>query len=328
MTFHYAAYGLTFSSDLPIPGLTCVASTPEQVKVHFTDGLKSDVGDEANPFFFASDSTDEFGEPILRAWKLPEPFGYRLRYCDGIEFVLDEFGKEIWCSRPSNMTIEDVFVYLMGPIFGFVLRLRGQTCLHASVINIDDQAVALVGPGGSGKSTTAAAFVELGFPILTDDVAAIRLENGSCSIEPAYPHVRLWPQAVNMLYGHHEALPRLVPVGTWDKCYLNLENRPELFCTRPLLLRAVYTLETRLQEDQAPSIRPLSQAEAMLSLLANGYANNLIDRSLRAEEFRVLSSIATSIPIKSIYPHCDEGRLPELCEVIIRDVRSQRGASH
>ncbi|HTG95291.1 MAG TPA: hypothetical protein VL866_22020 [Pyrinomonadaceae bacterium] len=328
MTFHYAAYGLTFSSDLPIPGLTCVASTPEQVKVHFTDGLKSDVGDEANPFFFASDSTDEFGEPILRAWKLPEPFGYRLRYCDGIEFVLDEFGKEIWCSRPSNMTIEDVFVYLMGPIFGFVLRLRGQTCLHASVINIDDQAVALVGPGGSGKSTTAAAFVELGFPILTDDVAAIRLENGSCSIEPAYPHVRLWPQAVNMLYGHHEALPRLVPVGTWDKCYLNLENRPELFCTRPLPLRAVYTLETRLQEDQAPSIRPLSQAEAMLSLLANGYANNLIDRSLRAEEFRVLSSIATSIPIKSIYPHCDEGRLPELCEVIIRDVRSQRGASH
>jgi len=328
MTFHYAAYGLTFSSDLPIPGLTCVASTPEQVKVHFTDGLKSDVGDEANPFFFASDSTDEFGEPILRAWKLPEPFGYRLRYCDGIEFVLDEFGKEIWCSRPSNMTIEDVFVYLMGPIFGFVLRLRGQTCLHASVINIDDQAVALVGPGGSGKSTTAAAFVELGFPILTDDVAAIRLENGSCSIEPAYPHVRLWPQAVNMLYGHHEALPRLVPVGTWDKCYLNLENRPELFCTRPLLLRAVYTLETRLQEDKAPSIRPLSQAEAMLSLLANGYANNLIDRSLRAEEFRVLSSIATSIPIKSIYPHCDEGRLPELCEVIIRDVRSQRGASH
>ena len=328
MTFHYAAYGLTFSSDLPIPGLTCVASTPEQVKVHFTDGLKSDVGDEANPFFFASDSTDEFGEPILRAWKLPEPFGYRLRYCDGIEFVLDEFGKEIWCSRPSNMTIEDVFVYLMGPIFGFVLRLRGQTCLHASVINIDDQAVALVGPGGSGKSTTAAAFVELRFPILTDDVAAIRLENGSCSIEPAYPHVRLWPQAVNMLYGHHEALPRLVPVGTWDKCYLNLENRPELFCTRPLLLRAVYTLETRLQEDKAPSIRPLSQAEAMLSLLANGYANNLIDRSLRAEEFRVLSSIATSIPIKSIYPHCDEGRLPELCEVIIRDVRSQRGASH
>jgi len=120
----------------------------------------------------------------------------------------------------------------------------------------------------------------------------------------------------------------LVPVGTWDKCYLNLENRPELFCTRPLLLRAVYTLETRLQEDKAPSIRPLSQAEAMLSLLANGYANNLIDRSLRAEEFRVLSSIATSIPIKSIYPHCDEGRLPELCEVIIRDVRSQRGASH
>jgi len=327
MTFHYAAYGLTFSSDLPLPGLACLASTPEQVKVHFTDGVKSDVGDEAKPFF-ASDSADEFGKPILRAWKLWEPFGYRLRYCDGIEFVIDELGKEIWCSRPSNMTVEDVVVYLMGPIFGFVLRLRGQTCLHSSVINIDDQAVALVGPGGSGKSTTAAAFVELGFPILTDDVAAITLENGSCSIQPAYPHVRLWPQAVKMLYGHHEALPRLVPVGVWDKCYLDLENRPDLFCSRPLPLTAVYTLESRLTEEEAPSIRPMSQAEAMLSLLANGYANKLINRSLRAEEFHVLSKIAASIPIKKIFPHCDAQRLPELCEVIVRDVRSQHQPSH
>ena len=227
------------------------------------------------------------------------------------------------------MTIEDVVVYLMGPILGFVLRLRGHTCLHASVINIDDQAVALVGPGGSGKSTTAAAFVELGFPILTDDVAAITLENGSCSIQPAYPHVRLWPQAVKMLYGHHEALPRLVPVGIWDKCYLDLENRPDLFCTRPLPLKAVYTLESRLKKERdAPSIRPMSQAGAMLSLLANGYANNLINRSLRAEEFRVLSTIAASIPIKKIYPHADAQRLPELCEVIVRDVRSQHVRSN
>ena len=326
MTFHYVAYGLTFSSDLPIPGLASVESTSEHVEVHLTDCPKSDVDDKAKPFF-ASDSTDEFGAPILSAWKLAEPLGYRLRYCDGIEFIIAESGKEIWCSRPLSMTIEDVVVYLMGPIFGFVLRLRGQTCLHASVINIDDQAVALVGPGGSGKSTTAAAFVELGFPILSDDVAAITLENGSCSIQPAYPHVRLWPKAVDMLFGHDEALPRLVPTGIWDKRYLDLENRPNLFCTRRLPLRAVYALEARLQEDAAPSIRPLPQAEAMLRLLANGYANYLINRSLRAEEFRVLSTIATSIPIKSIYPHCDERRLPELCEVIIRDVRSQPGGS-
>jgi hypothetical protein len=185
----------------------------------------------------------------------------------------------------------------------------------------------LVGPAGSGKSTTAAAFVELGFPILTDDVAVITLDNGRCSIQPAYPHVRLWPQAVNMLYGHHEALPRLVPVGDWDKCYLDLEHRPELFCTRPLPLRAVYVLETRLEEDDAPSVRPLSQAEAMLRLLANGYAQYLINRSLRAEEFRVLSTIVTSILVKSIYPNSDAQRLPELCEVIVKDVRSQSGTS-
>ena len=321
MAFHYASYGLEFSSDLPIPGLACLESTAEDVKVHLTGGFPSEGREQATPLF-VSDSVDAVGEPILRAWKLGNALGYRLRYCDGIEFIIAESGNEIWCSRPSNMTIEDVVVYLMGPILGFALRLRGRTCLHASVISIDGEAVALVGPGGSGKSTTAAAFVELGFPILTDDVAAITIVNGRYSVQPAYPHVRLWPQAVNLLYGDHEALPRLVPVGTWDKRYLDLETRRESFGTTSLPLRAIYTLEPRLQEEEAPSIRPMSKSEAMLSLLANGYANNLISRSLRAEEFRVLSKIAASIPIKRVYPHCDAQRLSKLCEVLIRDVRS------
>ena len=41
---------------------------------------------------------------------------------------------------------------------GFVMLLRGIVCLHASAIAIDDEAIALLGPAGSGKSTTAAAF--------------------------------------------------------------------------------------------------------------------------------------------------------------------------
>ncbi len=38
---------------------------------------------------------------------------------------------------------------LLGLILGFVLRLRGVTCLHASAIAVRDRAIALLGPASS-----------------------------------------------------------------------------------------------------------------------------------------------------------------------------------
>ena len=322
MTSSYLAYGLRLRSDVPIPGLTPTQTTEVDVAIWFSEQSIFDVAtnETTNPFY-PEVWEDESREPTLKAWRLANNFGYRLKYCDGIEFIVDHSGATIWCRRPVTMTVEDVVVYLLGPVLGFVLRLRGRTCLHASVACIDDQAVALVGPGGSGKSTTAAAFVRLGWPILTDDVAAIAFEESAFFIKPAYPHVRLWPKSVTMLFGDAGALPRLVPVGTWDKCYLNLVNKPELFQTTQLPLKAVYVLTERSETNTTASIQVLSQAEGMMTLIANTYANYLLTRSLRGEEFRVLAAIVSSIPIKKITPNSDPNRLPELCELIISDFR-------
>jgi hypothetical protein len=326
MTSSYLAYGLRLRSDVPIPGLSPTQTAEVDVAVWFTEQwIFDDVTNETADPFFPESWEDDSREPTLKAWRLAKNFGYRLKYCDGIEFIIDASGAEIWCCCPAAMTIEDVVVYLLGPVLGFVLRLRGRTCLHASVVCIDDQAVALVGPGGSGKSTTAAAFVQLGWPILTDDVAAITFEESAFFIQPAYPHVRLWPKSVMMLFGHAEALPRLVPVGTWDKCYLDLVNKPELFQTTQLPLRAVYVLGERSETNRTASIEVLSQAEGMMALIANTYANYLLSRSLRGEEFRVLTSIVGATPIKKITPNSDLNRLPELCELIISDFRHSVG---
>src|SRR5690348_16585408 len=101
---------------------------------------------------------------------------------------------------------------------GFVLRLRGALCLHASSVAVGDSAVALVGLPGAGKSTTAAAFACAGFSVLSDDVVALADEGPQFYVHPGYPRVNLWPDSVQELFGSEDALPRITP--TWDKRYL------------------------------------------------------------------------------------------------------------
>ncbi|NIM27202.1 MAG: hypothetical protein GTO67_14755 [Gammaproteobacteria bacterium] len=131
--------------------------------------------------------------------------GFRMRYEDGTDFVIDRRGTRIWASWHEPMTLEDTAVYLLGPVLAFALRLRGVTCLHASAVVVDAGVVALVGPSGVGKSTTVAAFAERGFAVLCDDTLALEERESDVIAHPGYPRLRLWPEAVHLLHGEPAA---------------------------------------------------------------------------------------------------------------------------
>ncbi|HEX5734965.1 MAG TPA: serine/threonine protein kinase [Blastocatellia bacterium] len=273
---------------------------------------------------YASQNQDELGEPVLKAWELMDGSFFRLRYSDGTEFVIDREGAQIWCTWPDNLTIEDTTVYLLGPIFGFVLRLRGTLCLHASAIAVGEYAIAIVGPAGTGKSTTAAALAKSGFPVLTDDVLALTDMDGIFMAQPAYPHLRLWPASVNILYGKPDALPRLVPGDSlWDKRYLNLTENDYMFQRHPLPLASIYLLSERTEDSAAPFIESMSASAGLMTLVTNTYANHLLNTSRRAQEFGLLSRIASSLPVRRVIPHASPFFLSKLCEVIINDFHQQ-----
>jgi hypothetical protein len=197
------------------------------------------------------------------------------------------------------------------------------TCLHASVVCVANNAIAFIGPGGSGKSTTAAGFTKLGYPILADDVAALKDNGDSFTVQPGYPHLRLWPSSVQFLYGHSEALPRLVPKSTWDKCYLNLSETEQNFQQDELPLTAAYFLDERANDSAAPSIHSLSPGDALMRLVSNSYANYLLDRNLREREFLLLTRLSRSIPMKRLVPHTDSDCLLDLCALVLDDLVEQ-----
>jgi len=320
---NYFVFGLHLHSNLPLPGVNPVHSSIETPEVVLHLGLRP-YSDEENSrrseeLTYLSADTNAAGEPALRIFKVDQGAFVRLAYEDGTQFWLDGKQENIWATWPPASCIENTASYLLGPILGLVLRLRGVTCLHASAVAFENRCVAFVGQTGAGKSTTAAAFARQGYGVISDDIVALVEREGALHVMPAYPHLCLWPESVRMLYDSPEALPRLMP--DWDKRRLTLGDEGTRFESRCLPLGAIYILSER-RPNPAPYVEVIRPQSGFLALVADTYANKILDREMRAREFAVLGRLVTTVPIRQVYPHEDPTRLAELCKVIHEDLQS------
>lgn len=318
MPYRCSIYGLGVIANRSIPGVP--ASPLASVDVCINFGSLPTWLPEVSPAqietSFVADYTDECGNPALRIFRLLDGEHYRFCYADRTDFVIDRKGTEVWAQWCEPLTIEDTATYLLGPVMGFVLLLRGLVCLHASAIAIGEEAIALVGPAGAGKSTTAAAFFNRGYDVLAEDVVTLDDRGDEFLVRPGYPCIRLWPPAVKALFGSENHLPKLTP--NWDKCYLDLSERQ--FQPKPLPLAAIYQLGTR--SDDGPLIEVVDRAKGLMSLVANTYATKLMDKAMRAREFELLTRVLNHVPLRRVTPHKDPARIPELCKSIVTDFES------
>ena len=311
----YSAFGLSLAADWPIPGLIpqSVPLAPDiRVSLHHSPAFSDHTAVEE--LYYVSEDA-ELGGPALRVWRTVDGACFRLRYADGSQFLVAGTGNDVRVISPDGSTLEDAATYLLGPVLGFAMRLRGVTCLHASVVAVGGAAIAIAGPPGAGKSTAAAYFSAMGHAVLADDIAALAEHDGTVHVRPAYPQLRLWPDSVAMLYGAADALPPLTP--TWDKRALVL-SRPGAFQQRSLPLCAVYVLGERPDYPE-PAIQDVSGAERLHVLLANTYVGYLLDRTMRHQEFESLARLASSVPVRRLTRPGSSSTAAAICERILED---------
>jgi hypothetical protein len=266
---------------------------------------------------YVSPFRDANGEPDFVVWQVGGGGFFRLRYEDGTQFLIARAGNEVWATWPEPLTLDDTATYLLGPILGLVLWLRGTVCLHASAIALGGHAIALVGSAGAGKSTTAAAFAQSGVAVLSDDIVALDDRRATLSVEAGNPRLRLWPTSAKLLFGAPDALPRLTP--NWDKLYLELGLDAFVFHGMPLPLGAVYILGKRGADQRAPFVEPLLPQEGLMQLLGNRYVTTFVDRQMRVREFEVLGRLMRCVPVRRVVSNEDPARLAALCQVIRDD---------
>ncbi len=326
--FLHSVYGIQLAANCAIPDLIPLHNESQldlQIRFgllpeHLRLACKPEVVRYIN-----CNQPEENTKTNLIIYEIAKGDYFWLRYTDGTEFVFNRECTKVWATWPDNLTLEDTAMYFLGPVMGILLYLRGVTCLHASSVVIGDSAIALVGASEAGKSTTAAAFAHLGYRVLSDDVVTLDERGDDVLVHPAYPYIRLWPSSVEMLYGRPDALPLLTP--TWDKHCLHLIERGHRFSFEPAPLRAVYLIGDRSSSPDAPYVEALPPNEALMNLVINTYAVNLLDKENRAREFDLLSRLMNRVTVRRVIPHEDPSQLFKLCRVIADDFERLQSAS-
>src|SRR5919201_1469078 len=156
LSVSHVVYGLRLAANVALPGLPlrCDSESPD-VRIWLKErGPISGASPATAEPFPTSSNKGAHDHPNLRVGVLPGGQYIGFFYGDGARFAVERQGREVWADWPENYSLEDACTYLLGPVMGFVLRLRGVTCLHASAVAVGDHAIALAGSPGSGKSTT------------------------------------------------------------------------------------------------------------------------------------------------------------------------------
>lgn len=217
-------------------------------------------------------------------------------------------------------------ICLLGTILSYLREGEGVPVLHAAVVAVGGRAVAFLAGNGGGKSSLAAALVNRGCPLVSDDLLPILDGPEGPSAAPGYPQMRLWPREAGFFLGDISSLERVHP----DLEKLRAPVGPSgfgSFHAAPLPLAAIYLPERRPAEDPGTSVEihrePARQALAVLS-------SQLFLRPLVTElgwmgaRMQFLARLVRDIPVRRLrYPSGLE-RLDPVVGSLLDDLNGSR----
>jgi hypothetical protein len=313
----YQACGLILACDALLPGLRSIAGDARPDVTIFMRGEMPAANETTSAtLWYVSPELDACGRPEMTIQR--EDAGYRLTYCEDATFFVDRAGRYVTAHWARSLTDIDAASYLASSVLAFILRIRGWLPLHASAVVIDGHALVFVGDSWSGKSSTAAAFSTLGYPILSDDIVRIDVCDGQLVAFPGHPRVNVWSDSAAALFERADGLVADLPVhsATYQKHHLDLIDAGVPFQSSPVPIEAVYMLEERAVEGQSALTERLTPREALMSLVRHTFGNCFLDAAMRAKEFEVLARLVECVPVRELRFGDDLGRLVSSCRAI------------
>ena len=269
----YGAYGLRIHSDIPLPELFSI-----------DPGLCADVDIHLGSIrsrLLEADGCEEIVHGDLRDAYIFVP---------SVGAIHVSHGCEIMVNPVSGVEDRVIRLFLLGAALGLLLHQRGLLTLHASAVAINDGAVLFLGNSGQGKSTLAATLNTLGYPLVADDVVAIDMcGTDGPVVLPAYPQLKLWPDAATAIGNDPSALPLLHPDLTkrWQPAAGD-------FSLAPLPLRHIYAL----YDADEIAVEQLHPREAFAETVAFAYAVGLLGPSaMTPSHFQQYVALAERVPV-------------------------------
>ena len=292
--FNYHAFDLTVSSEFPLTDLVEIKNTPDVVvRLGNLSGLDYHTLDTRHSIF---GKLSEIGTFLIT---------------DGRNIIVDpDVGIDVSILSPC----------ILGPAMSVILRQRGYLVLHASCIALKQEeiemeastAIAFLGASGSGKSTLAQAFRNQGYKVLTDDVMAIRFEQGIPHVIPSFPLGKLTTQAATALGIKPDQLAVLSTNA--GKLSYGFQHG---FQETPLPLQRIYVLAKGLCHD----ITPLPRQAAFTELIRHTRAVDIMTAPIHSTtHLQQCTSLLKAVSMSQFARRPALNELPLLIDLVRADL--------
>jgi len=253
---------------------------------------------------------------------------YRLGTCDVLRFthVADFY---LWANQiicyPLDLADDQVVeIYLLGPVLSFWLERRGVPVLHASAVMVNGCAAAFLSHRSSGKSTLAAALMQAGYPLLTDDILPVERHRGTFVGRPGYPQMRMWPNEAQHFLGYYQDLERVHPAHSKRRVPVG-PNGFGTFCDMAQPLACLYLPERRDPREGGTEIEitPVSPRDAVIELVRHSFTPRVVEAiGLQPRRLDFFAQMVQQVPMRRlVYPSGFE-HLPRVREAILEDLET------
>lgn len=270
---------------------------------------------EPSPLF-SSQLRLENGDNYLRYFRTPA--WEILRFSGSAVFYLSPDCIQVYVLPGADFST--VEIQLLGIVMAFWLENRRVLALHASAVTIHEHAVGFLSTNKSGKTSLAAALMQVGYSLLTDDILAVETLQTGYVAHPSYPAMRLWPAAIKHFIGPVEQFDQVLPSIAKRKVPVG-NNGYGTFCMHSQPLQCLYLPERSSQRDTPIQIQALTPRQAVIELLRFSFTPRLVQAAgLGPQRLSTLTELVQTIPVRRLVYPSDYQFLPAVIQAIQEDL--------
>jgi len=303
----YALHGLCVRSEVPLDA-PVVDASPHDIEIVW--GERRVIADAAPDGELLSYLSPPDGD----SWLVRGADGYVWRVQGACEFITDATRRHVRVHLAPD-TEAELASLLAVTFLARMLVLDGHCVLHASAVEVDGSAIALVGHTGSGKTTLAALCCAVGTLLITDDALRVEPGDSGASCYSGSCELRLRPQAARFAELFEPQAQRTTLDGRTAVRPAHAEGVtfPLAALVAPRCVEALATIH----------VERLRGAVAALELMRFPRTLGWTDDAPAQHSLEILSELAASVPIyRADLPWSDDLG-PQLASDLLAEVLAE-----
>lgn len=320
MTHHYMAFGLSIRSNRPLQGLPASETSRVDIAVEFDEAAAPQLAHRA------ADTTPYTGAGSVHGC---EDGGRLLLYAS-------HGGERAWSLRVAGdgrsievrwrgpIELADIAAFVETTGLPSALLLRGVPLLHGCAVDMGSTAFLVLGPGGAGKSTVAAAAVAGGNALVTDDIAALDATGDHVLVHPGGSHLRMNEDTAEAMGWDRLELRRVFATPTLPpKLFARLSRADGSLCDSARRIAAIFVLGGR--RSPAVAIDRLAPSAALPVILRNTFGERAVEVQTRARLLPFWARLGREVPVYAVVPPDGLAMAPALVEALVDAATAAEG---